>query len=246
MPELQSAVPEETSDLVTPKVSTFVTVAEASQELGVSAPRLRRLLARSEWIGRTETRTRRTRTGTRTGTVLNSSLLDELRAILDSSEASIEVESDTDEQERERIVTGTRTGTSTVRNENENGSNGSASHLDTATLREELARVTAERDGLTARLADAQKATADTASDRDAWKEQASSLTESLRAAQDEARAARLMPSRAAMQIEASSLTAGDSGTSEDSGGGITTPDAVRAPWWAFWRSSGASGKGRG
>ena len=106
---------------------------------------------------------------------------------------------------------------------------------------------------IAAKLADAEKRAAVAEAraellerERNDWKEQASSLTEALRAAQDEARAARLMPSRAAMQIEAAGLTAGDSGEGSVSGGGITAPDAVRAPWWAFWRSYGASGKGRG
>jgi hypothetical protein len=93
----------------------------------------------------------------------------------------------------------------------------------------------AERDGLTARLADAQKAALDTASDRDAWKEQAQTLTEALRAAQDEARAARLIGGRPMQQIEAQNLTAGDSGASEASGGGITTPSASEEPKRGFW-----------
>jgi len=103
---------------------------------------------------------------------------------------------------------------------------------DLATLREQLASVTAERDGLTARLADTQ-------ADRDAWKEQAQTLTEALRAAQDEARAARLIGGRPMQQIEAQNLTAGDSGASEASGGPLDTPDTVKVPWWAFWKGRG-------
>ena len=99
---------------------------------------------------------------------------------------------------------------------------------DLATLREQLASVTAERDGLTARLADTQ-------TDRDAWKEQAQTLTEALRAAQDEARAARLIGGRPMQQIEAQNLTGGDSGADEVPGGGIDSTDRRQRPWWAVW-----------
>ena len=106
----------------------------------------------------------------------------------------------------------------------------------------ELAALRAERDGLKERLADAQKATADTASDRDAWKDQAQTLTEALRAAQDEARAARLMPSRPAMQIEALETPRADSSEGTGSGGGIVSPGTEKRPWWvlpAFWQGRG-------
>jgi len=169
----------------------FLTVAEAAQELGVSAPRLRRLLTRPEWSERTETRTRQTRTGTRTGTVLNRSLLDALRADLESMGAPIEGPLPETEREREQFGTRTGTGTRTRQNENGNESNGSPELFQ---LREKLAAITAERDGLKERLTDTQ-------AERDAWKEQAGTyserLGEALRAlqqAQDEARAARLMP----------------------------------------------------
>lgn len=103
---------------------------------------------------------------------------------------------------------------------------------DLATLREQLASVTAERDGLTARLADTQ-------TDRDAWKEQAQTLTEALRAAQDEARAARLIGGRPMQQIEAAGL-AGDAQSAVSSAGeGITTPSASDRSWWQFWKGRG-------
>lgn len=189
----------------------LLTVQEAAEALSVSAPRLRRLLARPEWSQRTETRTRQTRTGTRTATVLNRSLLPELREALETSAAP----SSTIEQERERDATGT----GTDRNENEN-----APDWKTRALIAE-----SERDGLTARLAD-------TASDRDAWKAQAQSLTEALQRAQDEARAARALSSRSAMQIEAAPTPSGDS--SPVSSGGVipSPPSQAERPWWRFWK----------
>lgn len=104
----------------------------------------------------------------------------------------------------------------------------------------ELAALRAEKEGLLARLTD-------TASDRDAWKEQAARLDtrlaealEALQRAQDEARASRLIGGgRAAMQIEASGLTAGDSSEGSGPGGGIVPPESVTRPWWAFWKGRG-------
>lgn len=103
---------------------------------------------------------------------------------------------------------------------------------DLATLREQLASVTAERDGLTARLADTQ-------ADRDAWKEQAREAIELARVAQDEVRSARLIGQRPMQQIEASGL-AGDA-QSEVSApvGGITTPLDSERSWWQFWKGRG-------
>ena len=76
---------------------------------------------------------------------------------------------------------------------------------------------------------------ADVQRERNDWKEQAAGALEALQRAQDEARAARLMPTRAAMQIEASGLTGGDSGVSEVSGGGITTLETVETIKQGFW-----------
>ena len=108
---------------------------------------------------------------------------------------------------------------------------------DLAALREQLASVIAERDGLTARLAD-------TASDRDAWKGQAQELTQALQRAQDETRAARVMSSgRVVQQIEASGLTGGSqSGDTARSGSldTVVTHETGKAPWWAFWRRRGS------
>ncbi len=100
---------------------------------------------------------------------------------------------------------------------------------DLAILREQLARVTAERDGLTARLADTQ-------AERDRWQEQAREAMEVARAAQDQERAGRLLgSSRAPVQIEASGLTAGDSGEVSSAGGGIVPPAPVEAAPGGFW-----------
>lgn len=205
----------------------FLTVAEAAQELGVSAPRLRRLLTRPEWSERTETRTRQTRTGTRMGTVLNRSLLDALRTDLESTGAPVEGNPPKAEQEREQFGTRTGTGTRTRQNENENESNGSpgagvhhAMPPELFQLREKLAALTAERDGLKERLTDTQ-------AERDAWKEQAGKdgerLGEALRAlqqAQEETRAARLIGGREIRQVESSETPAKD-------------PKQTRA-WWPF------------
>jgi hypothetical protein len=75
--------------------------------------------------------------------------------------------------------------------------------------------------------------------ERNDWKEQASSLTEALRAAQDEARAARVIGQRQVQQIEASGLSAGDSGEAVASGGGITTSSTTERSWWQFWKARG-------
>jgi hypothetical protein len=199
----------------------LLTVQEAAEALSVSAPRLRRLLARPEWSGRTETRTRQTRTGTRTATVLNRSLLPEIREALAEGTNLRETSgapSSTIEPERERDATGT----GTDRNENEN-----APDWKTRALVAE-----SERDGLTARLADTQ-------TDRDAWKAQAQELTESLRAALDEVRSARALSSRPTVQIEASGHSSASQ--SEDSGlvKGITPPAPEVRLWWQFWKGRG-------
>ena len=75
-----------------------------------------------------------------------------------------------------------------------------------------------------------------------AWKEQSGRLDsrlaealEALQRAQDEARAARLIGGRGAMQIEASGLTSGDSGEVSSAGEGITTPSASEEPKRGFW-----------
>jgi hypothetical protein len=158
----------------------------------VSAPRLRRLLARPEWIARTETRTRQTRTGTRTGTVLNASLLPELRASLETSGAPIDAEGKPEERERERDETGTRTRTGTVRNENEN-----ATQDDDGSDWRARALVAEARAELLER-------------ERNDWKEQAAGALEALQRAQDEARAARLIGGREIRQVESSETLSED------------------------------------
>jgi len=102
---------------------------------------------------------------------------------------------------------------------------------DLATLREQLASVTAERDGLTARLADTQ-------ADRDAWKEQAREAIELARVAQDEVRSARLIGQRPMQQIEASGL-AGDAQSEVSASGEGITPSTTERSWWQFWRKGG-------
>ena len=173
----------------------FVTVAEAAEALSVSAPRLRRLLARPEWSERTETRTRQTRTGTRTGTVLNRSLLPELVIALESTGAPVDVEGKTEERERERIATGTRTGTGTVRNENENATQGE--DWRTRALVAEARAELLERE-------------------RNDWKEQAAGALEALQRAQDEARAARLIGGREIRQVEGFEASGEPPATQED------------------------------
>lgn len=210
----------------------FLTVAQAAEALGVSTPRLRRLLARPEWAERTETRTRQTRTGTRTGTVLNRSLLDVVRADLESMGAPVEGPLPETEREREQFGTRTGTGTRTRQNENGNESNGSGELFQ---LREKLAALTAERDGLKERLTDTQ-------AERDAWKGQAGSygerLTlalEALRQAQDETRAARLVPAgRGPGLIASQETTGGDSGATTPQKAADAPPAPRKAPWWRF------------
>jgi len=62
-----------------------LTVSEAAAELGTTQPRLRRLLVRPDFAGRTQTETRETKTGTRTATVVPVSVLDDLRAALEAA-----------------------------------------------------------------------------------------------------------------------------------------------------------------
>lgn len=57
----------------------LLTVAQAAARLGVSEPRLRRLLARPEHAPRVVTLTRRTQTGTRTGKAVPLAFLAELQ-----------------------------------------------------------------------------------------------------------------------------------------------------------------------
>lgn len=112
-----------------------------------------------------------------------------------------------------------------------------------AALRDELenekrraAVLEAERDGLTARLAD-------TASDRDAWKEQAGRLDtrlaealEALQRAQDEVRSARLIGQRFPMQLEASGLTDATVDKKIGSDGERQSDSEKKYPFWAFWK----------
>ncbi len=67
-----------------------------------------------------------------------------------------------------------------------------------------------------------EKSVTNVQAERDAWKEQTGSLTEALRAAQDEARAARVIGNREIRQVESSETL------SED-------PKQTRA-WWPFAR----------
>lgn len=59
-----------------------VSIADAAHALGVTEARLRRLLARPEWQGRTTRAMMATRTGERERTVLPVSLLDELAIVI--------------------------------------------------------------------------------------------------------------------------------------------------------------------
>jgi hypothetical protein len=108
-----------------------------------------------------------------------------------------------------------------------------------ASLMAELATLRAEKEGLLARLAD-------TASDRDAWKEQAGKLDtrlaealEALQRAQDAERSARLIGQRSAMQIEAVSTPDSPQSSPDPSGGTIPSPESARRPFWAFWKGKG-------
>ena len=159
----------------------LLTVQEAAEALSVSAPRLRRLLARPEWIARTETRTRQTRTGTRTGTVLNRSLLPELRAALEAFPSTIE-------RERERDETGTKQ----EQNRNEN-----ATQDDDGSDWRARALVAEARAELLER-------------ERNDWKEQAAGALEALQRAQDAERSARLIGAREIRQVESSETLSED------------------------------------
>lgn len=99
---------------------------------------------------------------------------------------------------------------------------------DLASLREQLAAVTADRDGLTARLADTQ-------ADRDAWKEQAREAIELARVAQDEVRSARLVGQRPMQQIESHAASAGDSGEVLAPGGALASEEPKRGFWARLW-----------
>lgn len=113
-----------------------------------------------------------------------------------------------------------------------------------SSLLAELAGLRAEKEGLLARLAD-------TASDRDAWKEQAGRLDtrlaealEALQRSQDAERSARLIGQRPAMQIEAvsggsnlrSDTPDGSQSSPDVPGGTIPSPETSKRPFWAFWR----------
>jgi hypothetical protein len=122
---------------------------------------------------------------------------------------------------------------------------GQHDRLDTSLMAEgsnllaELATLRAEKEGLLARLAD-------TASDRDAWKDQAGKLDTrlaealgALQQAQSETRAARALSSRSAMQIEAVSPSDGSQSPPDPSGGTISSPESKKRPVWAFWKKGG-------
>lgn len=79
----------------------LLTVAEAAARLGVSLPRLRRLLARPENAACLTSVTRETRTGTRTATAIPFSFLSELKALCEREKAPQRPQ----EREREQIHT---------------------------------------------------------------------------------------------------------------------------------------------
>ena len=107
----------------------------------------------------------------------------------------------------------------------------------------ELAALRAEKEGLLARLAD-------TASDRDAWKEQAARLDtrlaealEALQRAQDEARASRLIGQWSVPMLSPLETADGSQSSPDVPGGTIprrsseaSAPDTTKRPFWAFWR----------
>ncbi len=64
----------------------LLTVAEAAGRLGVSIPRLRRLLAHPEWSQHTHTIERETKTGTRTSTVVPVSVLPAIQSAISERE----------------------------------------------------------------------------------------------------------------------------------------------------------------
>ena len=110
----------------------------------------------------------------------------------------------------------------------------------------ELAALRAERDGLKERLADAQKAAADTASDRDAWKEQAARLDtrlaealEALQRSQDAERSARLIGQRPAPMLSPLETADGSQSSPDVPGGTIPSPDPGKRPFWARWKRGG-------
>lgn len=199
--------------------SEFVTISEAARALGLSERQVRRYagrMAESDRLtsGSSPARVRLSALALLAGKVIVGESTPE--EVTGSSPASVGHDDRLSAESVRPVSEGSNLRQSGVVSE------------DLATLREQLASVTAERDGLTARLADTQ-------TDRDAWKEQAQTLTEALRAAQDEARAARLIGARPMQQIEAPGLAGGDSGEVSASGGGITTPSISEEPKRGFW-----------
>jgi hypothetical protein len=79
-----------------------LTVAEAAALLNVTIPRLRRLLARPDFAPLLRQQERRTRTGTRTSTVIPESVLVSLQAIVESGETSFPGQEAEQEREQER------------------------------------------------------------------------------------------------------------------------------------------------
>ena len=82
----------------------FVTVAEAAQELGVTVPRLRRLLARPDFARHVTERERRTRTGTRTSKGVPVTVLVSLREALERPEAQEASAEPERERENETVI----------------------------------------------------------------------------------------------------------------------------------------------
>ena len=204
----------------------FVTVAEASERWSVPARRIRHVLERSVKRGETppETlqKTFRTKTGERSAVAYPVAWLGTL----------IDVENPQAETLQRSAF---------ERSANE-----------AKQIAEPLQRSAPERSELSdwkarALVAEAraellEKSVTDVQAERDRWADQGASLTEALRAAQDEARAARLMPSRPAMQIEPLETPRADSSEGTGSGGGIVSPGTEKRPWWvlpAFWQGRG-------
>ena len=205
----------------------FVTVAEASERWSVPARRIRHVLERSVKRGETppETlqKTFRTKTGERSAVAYPVAWLGTL----------IDVENPQAETLQRSVAERSANEAKQIA-EPLQRSAPERSELSDWKARALVAEARAEL--LEKSVADAQKATADTASDRDAWKDQAASLTEALQRAQDEARASRLIGGgRAVQQIEASGLTGGDSSGDTAQGGGITAPTVPEGEKRSLW-----------
>lgn len=101
-----------------------LSIAEAAQALGVTETRLRRLLTRPEWQGRTVTVTVATVTGTRSRTVLPVEVLEALFSVFHTEDGENGTKMAPKRPKVEHYRTVTTTPTVTLSNDNGNGGNG--------------------------------------------------------------------------------------------------------------------------